>query len=102
MSDKIVLYNARMYPYAQRAYIALKEVDVESERVDIDLSNKPDWYKDINPELKVPALTTEDQSIAESLGIIKYINDRFPEKNLLTQDPLKRAKIRFAIEYFSS
>jgi glutathione S-transferase len=44
------------------------------------LQNKPDWYKDINPETKVPALTVEGQNIAESLVIIEYINDRFPEK----------------------
>jgi glutathione S-transferase len=37
-------------------------------------------YKDVNPELKVPALTTEGSNIAESLVIIEYINDRFPEK----------------------
>ena len=37
-------------------------------------------YHKINPELKVPAFTIGDQSIAESLVIIEYINDRFPEK----------------------
>lgn len=36
-------------------------------------------YKDINPDSKVPALGVEGQNIAESLVIIEYINDRFPE-----------------------
>lgn len=36
-------------------------------------------YKDVNPEGKVPALATEGQILAESLVIIEYINDRFPE-----------------------
>ncbi|CEP08342.1 hypothetical protein [Parasitella parasitica] len=101
-SDKIIFYNAVICPYAQRAAIALKEVGAEYETVNIDLQNKPDWYKDINPELKVPALNTEGQNIAESLVIIEYLNDRFPEKNLLPKEPLKRAYVRFAIEYFSS
>lgn len=52
--------------------------------------------------MKVPAFTIGDQSIAESLVIIEYINDRFPEKNLLPKDPLKRAYIRYFIEIFSS
>ncbi|KAI8357277.1 glutathione S-transferase [Blakeslea trispora] len=102
MTDKLVLYNAPVCPYAQRAYIALKEVGAEFDVVDIDLLNKPDWYKDVNPELKVPVLKTEGQNLAESLVIIEYINDRYPEKNLLPKDPLKRAQIRFAIEYFAS
>ena len=42
-NDKITLYNAVVCPYAQRAAIALKEVGVEYENVDIDLSNKPAW-----------------------------------------------------------
>ncbi|KAI8369810.1 glutathione S-transferase [Choanephora cucurbitarum] len=102
MTDKLVLYNAPVCPYAQRAYIALKEVGVEFDLVDIDLLNKPDWYKDVNPELKVPVLKINEYNLAESMVIVEYINDRYPEKNLLPKDPLKRAQIRFAIEYFSS
>ncbi|RCI04033.1 hypothetical protein CU098_004651 [Rhizopus stolonifer] len=102
MSDKLVFYNAHVCPYAQRAYIALKEVGAEFDVVNIDLLNKPDWYKDVNPELKVPVLATEGQNLAESLVIVEYINDRFPEKNLLPKEPIKRANIRFVIEYFAS
>ncbi|OBZ85474.1 Glutathione S-transferase omega-2 [Choanephora cucurbitarum] len=102
MTDKLVLYNAPVCPYAQRAYIALKEVGAEFDLVDIDLLNKPDWYKDVNPELKVPVLKIDGYNLAESMVIVEYINDRYPEKNLLPKDPLKRAQIRFAIEYFSS
>ncbi|KAL9548454.1 hypothetical protein MBANPS3_005667 [Mucor bainieri] len=101
-SDKITFYNAIVCPYAQRAAIALKEVGAEYETVLIDLQNKPDWYKDVNPELKVPALNVEGQNLAESLVIIEYLADRFPEAKLLPKEPLKRANIRFAIEYFSS
>jgi glutathione S-transferase len=39
--DKLIFYNAIICPYAQRAAIALKEV--EDEEVQIDLANKPDW-----------------------------------------------------------
>ncbi|KAI8881520.1 glutathione S-transferase [Backusella circina FSU 941] len=101
-ADKLVFYNAIVCPYAQRAAIALKEVEADYEEVQIDLANKPDWYKDVNPELKVPALQTEGTNIAESLVIIEYINDRFPEKKLLPDGALQRAQVRFAIEYFSS
>ncbi|KAI9255543.1 thioredoxin-like protein [Sporodiniella umbellata] len=100
--DNITLYTARVCPFAQRAAIALKEANVEHETVEIDLLNKPDWYGEINPDLKVPALTIGDEKLAESLIIIEYINDRFPDKNLLPKDPLKRARIRYFIEFFFS
>lgn len=41
--DKIVLYTAKICPYAQRAAIALREAGVEYESVEIDLTNKPSW-----------------------------------------------------------
>lgn len=43
-TDKITFYNAIICPYAQRAAIALKEVGAEYETVNIDLTNKPEWY----------------------------------------------------------
>lgn len=47
-------------------------------------------------------MTVEGQNLAESLVIIEYIADRFPEANLLPKEPIKRANVRFAIEYFAS
>jgi glutathione S-transferase len=41
--DKLIFYNATICPYAQRAAIALKEVEADYEEVQIDLANKPDW-----------------------------------------------------------
>ncbi|CDH59938.1 glutathione s-transferase c-terminal-likeprotein [Lichtheimia corymbifera JMRC:FSU:9682] len=102
MTDKIVLYTALICPYAQRAAIALREAGVEYESVEIDLTNKPSWYKDVNPELKVPALSIKGKSIAESLVLVELANDLHPEKGLLPEDPVKRAEVRFVIEYFSS
>ncbi|CAO3639710.1 unnamed protein product [Mucor hiemalis] len=102
-NNKITFYNAIVCPYAQRVAIALKEVGTEYEKVEIDLQNKPDWYaKEINPESKVPVLNVEGQNIAESLVLVEYIADRFPEANLLPKEAIKRANIRFAIEYFGS
>ncbi|KAI9270345.1 glutathione S-transferase [Phascolomyces articulosus] len=102
MSDKTVFYTAAICPYAQRADIAFREIGLELEKVEIDLSNKPSWYKDINPETKVPALSIQGKNIAESLVLIELANDLKPEVGLLPADPVKRAQIRFAIEYFSS
>ncbi|KAI8073595.1 glutathione S-transferase [Thamnidium elegans] len=103
MSDsKIIFYNAVVCPYAQRAAIALRESGALYETIDIDLVNKPEWYKDVNPDTKVPALGVEGQNIAESLVIIEYINDRFPKANLLPKEAIRRANVRFVIEFFTT
>ncbi|KAI9497215.1 glutathione S-transferase [Zychaea mexicana] len=101
-SNKIIFYAAAGCPFVQRAEIAFKEIDLEHERVEIDLANKPSWYKNINPETKVPAVTVAGKNIAESLIIIELANDLKSEKGLMPDDPTKRAQIRFAIEHYSS
>ncbi|CAO3636974.1 unnamed protein product [Cunninghamella blakesleeana] len=102
-SHKLTLYNNIICPYAQRVNLTLKELGVEYEEVYIDLANKPDWYVKVNPELKVPALKVDDHpSIAESLVLIELLNDLYPEKELLPNDPIKKAQGRFAIEFYSS
>ncbi|RUS14735.1 glutathione S-transferase [Endogone sp. FLAS-F59071] len=106
-TEPIKLYTALVCPYAQRANIALKEAGVEYESIEIDLQNKPSWYTDVNPESKVPAITVRGKNIAESLVIIELVADLYPEAKymsfrLLPKDPVKRAQVRFFIEYYSS
>ncbi len=48
-----------------------------------------------NPFGTVPALELDDGShLVESLAIIEYLEDRFPEGTLLGTDPLERARAR--------
>ncbi|KAI8082816.1 glutathione S-transferase [Halteromyces radiatus] len=101
-AGKLVLYTAEVCPYAQRARIALLEAKANFESVEIDLTNKPSWYGEVNPELKVPALKIGDKSIAESLVLTELVNDLYPEAKLLPDDPVKRAQGRFAVEFYGA
>ncbi|KAF7730279.1 hypothetical protein EC973_002522 [Apophysomyces ossiformis] len=58
-------------------------------------------FKNVNPDQKVPTIGVDDYNLPESMVILEFLNDLFPEKNLLPKDPLKRAQIRFAIEFFT-
>ena len=40
----IKLYSNKSCPWAQRSRIALLEAGVKYEEVEIDLTNKPEWY----------------------------------------------------------
>ncbi|KAK9728617.1 hypothetical protein K7432_000893 [Basidiobolus ranarum] len=97
----ITLYSNSGCPYVQRALIALYECDLDHEKVEIPLPNKPDWYLELNPEGKVPALKYGDDTLVESLIITEFFSDLSGGK-LLPKDPLKRAQARYFIEFFGS
>src|ERR1043166_6286032 len=51
-------------------------------------------YKAINPQGLVPALDDSGRLLTQSLAIIEYLNEQFPEPPLLPPDPADRAAVR--------
>jgi len=51
-------------------------------------------YKAINPQGLVPTLEDGGRSIPQSLAIIEYLEERYPEPPLLPGDPAGRATVR--------
>jgi glutathione S-transferase len=101
MAAPLELISHKLCPYVQRAVIALTEKGVPFERVDIDLSNKPDWFRAISPLGKTPVLLVGDVPIFESAVILEYLEETQP-KPLHPADPLRRAEHRGWIEYGST
>lgn len=100
------LISFPLCPYVQRAAIALAEKGVPFERLDIDLSNKPDWFLKLSPLGKVPVLvvTQEDGSeevLFESQVIAEYLDETIAPR-LHPADPLERARHRAWIEFASA
>lgn len=57
---------------------------------------RPDYLK-INPQGLVPALVLDQgQTLTQSLAIIEYLEESYPEKPLLPIDRIQRAKVRAA------
>ena len=100
MAD-LELISHYLCPYVQRAVIALTEKKVAFERLEIDLGNKPDWFKKISPLGKTPVLRVGDTSIFESAVILEYLEET-QLCPLHPKDPLRRAEHRSWIEYSSS
>ncbi|MBA3678196.1 MAG: glutathione S-transferase family protein [Sphingosinicella sp.] len=99
------LISHRLCPYVQRAAIVFAEKCVEFERVDIDLSNKPDWFLRLSPLGKVPVLVVEEQGrreiLFESAVIAEYLDEVLMPR-LHPADPLAKARHRAWIEFASS
>ncbi|KAI0747172.1 thioredoxin-like protein [Daedaleopsis nitida] len=110
MVQTFTLYDNPFSPYTQRVKIALTEANAEYTSVDIDLHNKPAWFTTkVNPEGKVPAVVygpkfgaPEDPSpeatmLNESLIIVEFIAELFPESKLHPADLVQRARARLFI-----
>jgi len=51
-------------------------------------------YKAINPQALVPALEDGGRVLIQSLAIMEYLNERFPQPPLLPEDAADRALVR--------
>ncbi len=87
------LVSYHLCPYVQRAVITLLEKEISHQRTYIDLSNKPDWFRQISPLGKVPLLKVSDEVLFESTVICEYLDEITPG-SLYPIDPLIKAKHR--------
>ena len=73
----------------------------------IDLTNKvqhsPD-YVAVNPSHSVPTLIAENGSLklTQSVAILEYLEEKYPEKPLLPNDIQKRAIVRNLVNIITS
>jgi len=85
-------------PYVQRSIIILEEKNISFTRTDIDLANKPAWFKQKSPMGKVPILLIDDnRSLFESSVICEYLDD-VTEGSLHPRDSFEKANHRALIE----
>jgi glutathione S-transferase len=96
----LTLYDAARCPYCARVRIALAEKAVPHEAVEIDLDDRPAWLYEKNPLGRVPVLEEDAFCLPESVVIMEYLEERYPDPPLLPPDPAERAFARLAIERF--
>jgi glutathione S-transferase len=96
------LYDAARCPYCARVRIALAEKGFVPEPIEIDLGNRPDWIYDLNPTGRVPVLDDDGFVLPESLVIMEYLDERYPDHPLLPADLAERAAARLAVHRFDA
>jgi glutathione S-transferase len=103
MPQHLRLISHKLCPYVQRAVIVATEKNIPFERIDIDLTNKPEWFLALSPTGKVPLLEVEGEDarghvIFESAVIAEYLDEIGEGERLLPSDPLERARERAWVE----
>lgn len=96
----LIVYGAPLSPFVRkvRLYLAEKALDY---RLEIILPfGQPDWYRDLNPLGRIPAIKDGDFSLADSSVICQYLDDKHPDSpSLLGQGTEQRAQVRWLEKY---
>jgi maleylpyruvate isomerase len=78
-----------------RTALALKGLPWQAAAHDLRTNGQQDPdYVARNPQALVPALELDGAVLTQSLAIIEYLEERFPEPPLLPAGPLERAHVR--------
>ena len=83
--------------YRVRIALNLKGLDYEQLPIHLRRGGGEQWspaYQSVNPQGLVPTLEDGGRSITQSLAIIEYLEERYPEPPLLPSDPTDRATVR--------
>ncbi|MCF2147979.1 glutathione S-transferase family protein [Desmonostoc muscorum LEGE 12446] len=85
-------------PFCERVWFALEEKEIPFTTEFIDLSNIPQWYRDLVPTSLVPGAKIEGKLVYESKDILLALEERFNSPPLLPEDPQENAIARQWIE----
>ena len=94
------LYSFFRSSAAYRTRIALNLKNLTYDIVPIHLSkdggrHKSAEFRAVNPQMRVPALAIDSGDVlTQSLAIIEYLNEIYPEPPLLPSDAVQRARVR--------
>ncbi|MCX5496625.1 maleylacetoacetate isomerase [Kaistia dalseonensis] len=81
--------------YRVRIALAVKGLDWEAHYISLPrMEHRAPDYMDLNPQGLVPALVEEGRAIAQSLAILEYLDETYPEPPFLPGDAFDRAYIR--------
>jgi maleylacetoacetate isomerase len=92
-----ILYDYYRSSAAYRVRIALnlKCVDYESRPVNLlESEQRGDEYRELNPQGLIPMLEIDGHRLTQSLAILVYLDQAFPDPPLVPRDPADGAHVR--------
>lgn len=95
----LILYGAILSPFVRKIRIQLAEQQIDHELVTQPPFNQPDWYYEISPLGRIPALRDGDFALADSSVIGQYLQDSRGGAALYGESPQQVARVRWLEKY---
>jgi glutathione S-transferase len=93
---KLVISNKAYSPWPMRVWLLMKYTGMAFDELVVDLSttDKVTRLKAVSPSGRVPVLLDGDVQVWDSMAIIEYLGERFPEARLWPAETAARAHAR--------
>ena len=97
MTLELYSYWRSSASYRVRIALNLKSLPYVTHGVNLVREGGDQWsdaYREINPQSRVPTLVHDGQRFTQSLAIIEYLDETFPDHRLIPRDAVDRARVR--------
>lgn len=93
---KLIISNKPYSPWPLRAWLLMRQLGIafEEETVDLSATDKVARLKAVSPSGRVPVLVDGEVRVWDSMAIIEYLHERFPEAGVWPVETAKRAHAR--------
>lgn len=93
---KLVIANKNYSSWSLRPWLVLRQADIpfQEERISFNDPQLKQKIRQASPSGRVPALVDGDLVVWDSLAIVEYLAEKFPDKHLWPQDVRARAVAR--------
>lgn len=96
----LILFGASLSPFVRKVRACLIEKKLDYTMELILPFKQPDWYLQINPLGRIPALRDAELDICDSAVICAYLEDKYPDTlSLCGADAVERARIAWFEKY---
>ena len=94
------LYRAPWSTNVQRVTMALAHKGVEAESVVISYDDRSP-VEAVSGQPLVPGFVAGDEVVVDSMAIVAWLDERFPEPPLYPADPARRAELVMFVDWFN-
>src|SRR5436305_9458778 len=88
----LTLYSAVECPFCVRTRLVMDGKGLAYDVVEIDLSDKPAFLRELNPRNRVPVLDDDGTILYESEALNEYLDETRPDVPMMPSDPVERTR----------
>ena len=95
MTRELYTFFRSSTSYRLRIALALKRLDYVPHYLSLPkMQHREAGYREKHPQGLVPLLVDGDRRLIQSMAIIEYLDEIYPEPSLLPRDPYEKAYVR--------